>query len=61
MTESDYIKATALGKVTSAINVLSDMVPENLKDVITDEEYSKVLPTLSKWRDRLRDHVKITE
>jgi hypothetical protein len=53
MTEQDYINATALGKITSAIAVLRELCKENLTHVITDEEWSKVTPTLCDWQERL--------
>lgn len=53
MTEKEYIKVKALGTITAAINTLRDLVPANLKEVITKEEYSKVMPTLYDWQERL--------
>jgi len=59
MTEQDYIKVKALGTITAAINTLKDLVPANLEDVITKEEYSKVIPTLYDWQERLFKDIKI--
>jgi hypothetical protein len=53
MTEKDYINATVLGKITAAIAVLRELCKENLTHVITDEEWSKVTPTLCEWQERL--------
>ena len=59
MTEQDYIKVKALGTITAAINTLRDLVPANLEDVITKEEYSKVIPILYDWQERLFKDIKI--
>ena len=61
MTEEEYIETKALGTITSAINTLSDLVPANLKGIISDEEYSKVMPTLCEWQDRLFKKTNIDE
>ena len=53
MTDKEYIKVKALGTITAAINTLRDLVPDNLEEVITKEEYSKVIPTLCDWKERL--------
>jgi hypothetical protein len=57
MTEQEYIKVKALGTITAAINTLKDLVPANLDDVITTEEYSKVMPTLWDWQERLFNQI----
>ena len=57
MTEKEFIKVKALGTITAAINTLRDLVPANLKDVITEEEYSKVMPTLCDWQERLFEQI----
>ena len=61
MTEKEYIKAKALGTITAAINTLKDLVPEIMDDVITKEEYRKVMPTLTEWQQRLFDKIEISE
>lgn len=53
MTEQEYIEAKALGSITAAINVLRDLVPANLKEVIRDDEGRQVFHTLSLWQERL--------
>lgn len=57
MTEKEYIKVKALGTITAAINTLKDLVPANLEDVITKEEYSKVMPILCDWQERLFEQI----
>ena len=58
MTEEEYIKTKSLGTITAAINTLRDLIPENLKEVITKDEYSKVMPTLCNWQERLYQQIK---
>ena len=57
MTKKEYIKVKALGTITAAINTLRDLVPENLEQVITKDEYSKVIPTLCNWQERLFEQI----
>lgn len=57
MTEKEYIKVKVLGTITAAINTLRDLVPANLEDIITKEEYSKVMPTLYDWQERLFEQI----
>jgi len=59
MTEQEYINTKALGTITSAINTLRDLVPENLKDTINEGELKKVYGTLHDWQDRLFKQIKI--
>jgi hypothetical protein len=59
MTEKEYIKVKALGTITAAINTLRDLDPANLKEVITEEEYSKVMPTLYDWQKRLFKQIEV--
>lgn len=58
MTEEEYIKTKSLGTITAAINTLRDLIPGNLKEVITKDEYSKVMPTLYDWQERLYQQIK---
>lgn len=53
MTEKEYIKVKALGTITAAINTLRDLVPDNLEEVITKEEYNNVIHTICDWQERL--------
>ena len=57
MTQTEYIKVKSLGTITAAINTLKDLVPDNLEEVITKEEYRKVLPTLYLWQQRLYEQI----
>ena len=57
MTEKEFIKVKALGTITAAINTLRDLVPANLKEVIAEEECSKVMPTLYDWQERLFEQI----
>jgi len=61
MKEQEYIDTKALGTITSAINTLKDLVPENLKDTIRDGEYKKALGTLCDWQERLFEKIEIEE
>ena len=61
MKENEYIKAKALGTITAAINTLRDLVPSNLTDIISEEEYKRVMPTLYSWQDRLYEQLEIEE
>ena len=45
-------------ELTSAINTLEDLEPENLKDTIKAGETKKVLGTLYDWQERLFKQVK---
>ena len=57
MTEKEYIHAQALETIRAAKRVLSDLVPENLKDVITDDEIKKVFSTLYEWEHRISQKI----
>lgn len=61
MTENDYIKAKALGSITSAIKTLQDLVPENLNSVIIDSEHKKVMSILDNWQTRLFEQIETSE
>lgn len=60
MTEREYIDATDLAKVRSAIAVLRQILPEN-STVITRPEYGEVMPVLYHWQDQLEALAKVTE
>ena len=56
MTEQEYINVKALGSITSAINILKDIVPGNL-EVITTEEYIKVMSILCRTQLKLENNI----
>ena len=61
MKEQEYVNTKALGTITAAINVLKDLTPENLKNIIKDGEKKKVFGTLHDWQDRLFKEIEISE
>lgn len=58
MTEKEYINAKALGTITSAINTLKDLVPENLEGII-DERYHNIMNTLYAYQEKLFDIIEV--
>ena len=57
MTEKEYIHAQALETIRAGKRVLSDLVPANLKDVMTDDEVKKVFKILGVWDERLSQKI----
>ena len=57
MTEQEYIHAQALETIRAGKRVLRDLVPANLKDVMTDDEVKKVFKILGVWEERLSQKI----
>ena len=58
MTEQEYIDATDLQKLKSAILILRDITPPNSK-VLPSDKFGVVVETLQEWRDELYKQVEI--
>jgi hypothetical protein len=58
MTEKEYVNAKALGTITSSINTLKDLVPENLEGII-DERYLDIMNTLYEYQEKLFDTIEL--
>lgn len=56
MTEKEYIRVTEITRVRAINEIIRNIIPEN-SDVITREEYNKVVHYLYKWEDGLSKKV----
>jgi len=52
MTPQEYVNATDRVKVTCAIKILGDIIPENSR-VINMHNYIKVMQMLGEWEEKL--------
>ena len=57
MTEKEYIRVTELTRVRAINELMRNIIPEN-SDVITRDEYNKVVHFLYKWEDKLSSKIK---
>jgi len=48
MTENEYIKVKDLGIISSAKNVLRELIPET-SEIVDKKEYQEVMRLISKW------------
>jgi len=52
MKPQEYVNATDRVKVTCAIKILGDIIPEN-SEVINSNDYTKVMQVLGEWEEKL--------
>jgi hypothetical protein len=52
MTERDYLNATNLGRVTSLMNVLKEIKPQD-EDTVPVREFETVMQMVMQWQWRL--------
>jgi phage pi2 protein 07 len=48
MTEQEYINTKDLGIISSAKNVLRELIPET-SEIVNKKEYQEVMKLISKW------------
>ena len=51
MTENEYIKVKDLAIITSAKNVLRELIPET-SEIVDKKEYQEVMRLISKWEEK---------
>jgi small-conductance mechanosensitive channel len=60
MTEQEYINATDLAKLRSALNILKEIVPEN-STIIPTEEFKKVRAEIFHWEIAITKNIMTSE
>lgn len=61
MAEQEYILAKAQGTITSAIDTLRDITPDNLTSIMKKKEYQEVMNQLYVWQGKLFTQIEIDQ
>ena len=60
MTEQEYINVSDLTKITGAINVLREIVPDN-SEIIENKKLVGIICKLSEWQSKLFESINIEQ
>lgn len=60
MNEQEYIDTSDLAKISSAMAVIRDIVPEN-SSIITVEDYKMVFSKLRQWQSELFETISMEQ